>query len=61
MREIDNIVDFNSFKSAINKLDKMAQTDMTKPNTVFPQKNESVQDKFQRFFQIADGKPEWDV
>lgn len=56
------IVDFNSFKNSVNKLDTMAQVDMTKPNSVFPMKeDESVKDKMQRFFEVADGNPSWSV
>ena len=59
MREIDNILDFKAY---INKLDKIASTtDMSQPNTVFPQKNDSIQDKLNRFFSFADGNPEWNV
>ena len=59
MREINNIIDFKSY---INKLDKMAsKTDMTKPNTVFPQNNDSIKDKLERFFKFADGNPEIDL
>lgn len=57
------IVDFDSFKKTVNKLDKMAQVDMTKPNTVFPQKtDETVADKMKKFFDVADGgNPSWNV
>lgn len=58
------IVDFNSFKNSVNKLDSMAQVDMTKPNTVFPQKEDksSAKEFFDNFFNIADGnKAHWDV
>ena len=55
------IVDFDSYKKSINKLDKMAQVDMTKPNTVFPQKDErkTAEEFFSKFFNIADGN--WDA
>lgn len=52
------IVDFNSFKNSVNKLDKMAQVDMTKPNAIFPQ-DDSVADKMKRFFDVADGNSIW--
>lgn len=59
------IVNFNTIKEKINKLDTMAsQVDMTKPNTIF-QKNDgklSVAERMNKFFEIADGKnPEWNV
>lgn len=54
------IVDFNSFKNTIEKLDKMAQVDMTKPNTVFPQaEDKSVSERMKKFFDIADGNSIW--
>lgn len=57
------IVDFNSYKNSVNKLDAMANGDITKPNTIFPQKaDESVADKMKKFFEIADGEnPSWNV
>lgn len=57
------IVDFESFKKSVNKLDAMANIDMTKPNSIFPQKtDESVADKMKKFFEVADGgNPYWDV
>lgn len=54
------IVDFNSFKNAVNKLDAMAQTDMTKPNSIFPQ-DASLADKMKKFFDVADGNPDWNA
>ena len=41
----------------------MAKTDMTKPNSVFPQKEDkSVAEKMQKFFEVADGEnPSWNV
>ena len=41
----------------------MAQTDMTKPNSVFPQKEDkSVSERMQKFFEVADGEnPSWNV
>lgn len=54
------IVDFNSFKNSVKKLDKMAQVDMTKPNAIFPQESDdSVADKMKRFFDVADGNSIW--
>ena len=57
------IINFETIKEKINKLDAMAQTDMTKPNSVFPQKEDkSVAEKMQKFFEIADGEnPSWNV
>lgn len=55
------IVDFESFKKAINKLDAMAP-EKTKPLVVFPQKTEkSTAERLQKFFEVADGNPEWNV
>ena len=40
----------------------MAQTDMTKPNSVFPQNaDNSIADKMKKFFDVADGNPDWNV
>lgn len=59
------IVNFNTIKEKINKLDTMAsQVDMTKPNTIFQKNDEklSVTERMNKFFEIADGKnPEWNV
>jgi len=52
------IVDFESFKKAINKLDSMAQGKPEDIN-VFPQK--STSERLKKFFEIADGNPEWNV
>ncbi|CCY63435.1 MAG: hypothetical protein ACLSA2_05405 [Candidatus Gastranaerophilaceae bacterium] len=51
------IVNFETIKEKVNKLDAMAQTDLTKINTVFPQNNngKSVSERMQIFFSIADG------
>lgn len=51
------IVDFESYKKYVDKLDSMAQTDMTKPDLVFrfDKKDESVAEKMQKFFDVADG------
>lgn len=61
MREINNIVDFESFKSAINKLDNMTQEDLHKITVKFPKSDNRAKDFFDKFFEIADGKPEWDI
>lgn len=54
------IVDFESYKNTINKLDKMAQVDMSKPDTIFPQKEDkSIADRMKKFFDIADGNSIW--
>lgn len=54
------IVDFESYKNTINKLDKMAQVDMSKPDTIFPQKEDkSIVDRMKKFFDIADGNSIW--
>ena len=59
------IVNFNTIKEKINKLDTMAsQVDMTKPNTIFQKNDEklAVAERMNKFFEIADGKnPEWNV
>ncbi len=56
------IVNFDLIREKINKLDAMANSDMTKPNSVFPQnKDKSVSEKMQKFFDVADGNPEWNV
>lgn len=59
------IVNFNTIKEKINKLDTMAsQVDMTNPNTIFQKNDEklSVAERMNKFFEIADGKnPEWNV
>ena len=57
------IINFDAVKEKINKLDAMAHTDMTKPNSVFPQKEDkSVAEKMQKFFDIADGNnPSWNI
>lgn len=54
------IVDFESYKNTINKFDKMAQVDMSKPDTIFPQKEDkSIADRMKKFFDIADGNSIW--
>lgn len=57
------IINFETIKEKINKLDSMAQTDMTKPNSIFPNKyDKSVAEKMQKFFEVADGEnPSWNV
>lgn len=57
------IINFETIKEKINKLDSMAQTDMTKPNSIFPNKDDkSVAEKMQKFFEVADGEnPSWNV
>ena len=57
------IINFETIKEKINKFDAMAQTDMTKPNCIFPQKEDkSIAEKMQKFFEIADGEnPSWNV
>lgn len=65
MRENIMIINFETIKERINKLDSIAnQTDMTKPNTIFQKNDEklSVAERMKNFFDIADGKnPEWNV
>lgn len=51
------IVNFETIKEKVNKLDAMAQTDLTKINTVFPQNDngKSVSERMKIFFSVADG------
>ncbi len=57
------IINFETIKEKVNKFDSIAKTDMTKPNSVFPQKEDkSVAEKMQKFFEVADGEnPSWNV
>ena len=56
------IVDLESFKKAINKLDAMTQNDPAKITIDFPKtQHKSAKDFFDKFFSIADGNPEWNV
>ncbi len=56
------IINFDAIKEKINKFDAMANVDMTKPNSIFPQgKDLSVSEKMEKFFEIADGNPDWNV
>lgn len=55
---MDNIVNFKSYKDAVNKFDGLAKPVMPKLNTVFP--DESIADKMKRFFDVADGNSIWD-
>ena len=57
------IINIEKIKEKVNKLDAMAKTDMTKPNSVFPQKEDkSVSERMQKFFEVADGEnPSWNV
>ena len=65
MRENIMIINFETIKERINKLDAMAtQVDMTKPNTIFQKHDEkqTVAERMSKFFEVADGKnPEWNV
>lgn len=51
------IVNFETIKEKVNKLDAMAQIDLTKINTVFPQNDngKSVSERMKIFFSVADG------
>ena len=54
------IIPFDIIKEKINTYDEMANVDMTKPNSIFPQKSDkSFAEKMQKFFDIADGNPDW--
>ena len=57
------IINIETIKEKVNKLDAMAKTDMTKPNSVFPQQEDkSVSERMQKFFEVADGEnPSWNV
>ena len=57
------IVNIDVIREKIEKLDSMAQTDMTKPNTIFNSgEDKSVKSRMQRFFEVADGEnPSWNV
>ena len=57
------IINIETIKEKVNELDAMAKTDMTKPNSVFPQKEDkSVSERMQKFFEVADGEnPSWNV
>ena len=57
------IINFETIKEKVNKLDAMAKTDMTKPNSIFPQKEDkSVAERMQKFFEVSDGEnPSWNV
>ena len=59
MREINKITDLESFKSAINRLDTMTQ-DPSKIRIDFQKSDSKAKDFFEKFFEIADGKPQWD-
>lgn len=49
------IINFNSFKNSVNKLDAMTRDDS--PASLFPQNYDrtSAKDFFDKFFSIADG------
>ena len=59
------IINFETIKERINKLDAMAtQVDVTKPITIFQKNLEkpTVGERMNKFFEVADGKnPEWNV
>ncbi len=57
------IINIETIKEKVNKLDAMANVDMTKPNSIFPYKEDvSVADKMKKFFEVADGgNPGWNV
>lgn len=54
------IVDFESYKKYVNSLDKMTQNDPAKININF-NFDDNISDKMKKFFDIADGNPEWNV
>lgn len=59
------IINFETIREKVNKLDTMANVDMTKPNSIFPHKdddNRTVAEKMQKFFEVADGEnPSWNA
>ena len=59
------IINFETIKEKVKKFDSMANVDMTKPNTIFPHKDDdhkSVAERMQKFFEVADGEnPSWNV
>lgn len=54
---MDNVVNFESIKNGVNKLDALAQPVVPKLNTVFH--DDTVADKMKKFFNIADGNSIW--
>ena len=57
-----DIINLDLIREKVNKLDSMAKTDMTKINSVFPQKeNLTVSERMEKFFAIADGDMSWNV
>lgn len=55
------IVDFKSYKEYVQKLDGMTQDDPSKIKIDFHYSDNSVSEKMKRFFDVADGNPEWNV
>lgn len=55
------IINLDLIREKINKFDSLANVDMTKPNSIFPQKSDDVSDKMKKFFEVADGNPDWNV
>lgn len=54
---MDNIINFESIKKSVDKLDAMAKPVTPKLNPIFS--DDSVSDKMKRFFDIADGNSIW--
>jgi hypothetical protein len=54
------IVDFESYKNIINKLDGMTQSDTSKISINF-QYEDSSKSRMEKFFSFADGNPYWKV
>ena len=55
------IINLDLIREKINKFDSLANVDMTKPNSISPQKSDDVSDKMKKFFEVADGNPDWNV
>lgn len=54
---MDNIINFESIKNSVNKLDKMAKSVTPKLGPIFS--DDSIADKMKKFFDIADGNSIW--
>lgn len=62
MNKINKIVDIESYRNAVNKLEALAQDPTSNITINFPKSdNKDAKDFFSRFFGIADGNPEWYV
>ena len=57
------VVDFQSYKDAVNKFDNLAGQENPQKITIdFSNHDKNVSEKFKKFFEVADGgNPEWNV